>query len=72
MTREGEQVRLQTHRRTFFPPYAHINPFDVNEDNMRVVKSRQDSIIKAMQCEALKTPYQTLCFQIFSHHYYCA
>lgn len=47
-------MRLQTYRHTFFPPYAHINPFDFNEDNMHVVNSRRDSIMKVMQCETLK------------------
>lgn len=58
-------MRLQTHRHTFFPPYAHINPSDINEDNMHVVKSRQDSIIEVVQCEALKMPHQLSVFKCF-------
>lgn len=56
-------MRQQTH--TFSPPYAHINSFDINEDNMHVVRSEQGSIIKAKQCEALKMLYQTLFKTIF-------
>lgn len=49
----------------FLPPYAHINPFDINEKNMHVVKNRQDSMIKVAQCEALKMSHQTSVFRYF-------
>lgn len=56
-------MRLQTH--TFLPPYAHINPSDINEKNMHVVKNRQDCVIKVAECEALKMSHQTSVFKYF-------